>query len=89
MCEERPQALYDAARELGVPCFMFQEAEDRFAAEIFREIARFTGGAYYSFHPGAADQLRELLQSVGAYAAGGLQALAICAAIPRVSYWDR
>lgn len=76
MCEERPQALYDAARELGVPCFMFQEAEDRFAAEIFREIARFTGGAYYSFHPGAADQLRELLQSVGAYAAGGLQALA-------------
>jgi hypothetical protein len=76
MCEEKPQALYDAASGLGVPCFMFQEGEDRFAAEVFREIARLTGGAYYSFHPGAANQLRDLLQAVGAYAAGGLTALA-------------
>jgi hypothetical protein len=76
MCEEKAQALYDAASRLGVPCFMFQEGEDRFAAEVFREIARLTGGAYYSFHPGAANQLRDLLQAVGAYAAGGLTALA-------------
>jgi von Willebrand factor type A domain len=76
MCEEKPQTLYDMASGLGVPCFMFHEGEDRFAAEIFREIARLSHGAYYSFRPGAADQLRDLLQAVGAYAAGGLTALA-------------
>jgi hypothetical protein len=75
MCEEKAQVLYDMASGLGVPCFMFQEGEDRIAAEVFREIARLTRGAYHSFRPGAADQLRNLLQAVGAFATGGVQAL--------------
>jgi hypothetical protein len=75
-CEEKPQVLYDMASGLGVPCFMFQEGENPLAAEVFREIARFSGGAYYSFRPGAVDQLRELLQAVAAFATGGLTALA-------------
>ena len=35
MCEEKAQALHDAVAGLGVPCFLFQEGEDRFAAEVF------------------------------------------------------
>ena len=38
-------------------------------------MARLSRGAYHSFHSGAADQLRALLQAVGAYATGGVKAL--------------
>jgi hypothetical protein len=76
MCEERPETLYDATAALsGVPCFIFQEGEDRFAAEVFREMARLSHGAYHSFYPGAALQLAELLRAVAAFATGGLKAL--------------
>jgi len=61
---------------LGVPTFMFQEGGDPIAEQAFREIARLTRGAYCRFDPGAANQLRELLRAVAAYAAGGLRALA-------------
>jgi len=43
--------------------------------KAFREIARLTHGAYCRFTPGAADELRELLRAVAAYATGGLKAL--------------
>ena len=60
---------------LGLPAFMFQEGNDRKAETAFREIARLTKGAYCRFDAGSAQQLRELLRAVAAYAAGGRQAL--------------
>jgi hypothetical protein len=38
-------------------------------------MARLSRGAYCRFDPGAAQQLRELLRAVAAYAAGGVKAL--------------
>ena len=44
--------------------------------QIFRELARLTGGAYGKFDADAAKQLGELLRAVAAFAVGGVQALA-------------
>jgi hypothetical protein len=74
--EEPPNKLYDAAADLGVPIFMFQEGDGAGVGEIFREIARLSGGAYGKFDAGAAKQLGELLRAVAAFAAGGMTALA-------------
>ena len=77
--EESLDALCSGAGELGlrgVPAFMFQEGYDPVCEQAFREIARLTHGAYCRFAPGAADELRELLRAVAAYAAGGMKALA-------------
>jgi hypothetical protein len=74
-CEETPADLYAAARELNVPVFLFQEGDDPVATEVFKEIARLTKGAHCRFDPGAADQMRDLLRAVAAFAAGGLKAL--------------
>jgi hypothetical protein len=73
--EETPADLYDAARSLGMPMFLFQEGDDPEATRTFREIARLTEGAHCRFDPGSAKQLSELLRAVAAYAAGGKQAL--------------
>jgi hypothetical protein len=43
--------------------------------QVFRELARLTGGAYGKFDAGAAKQLGELLRAVAAFAVGGLAAL--------------
>lgn len=74
--EEKPADLYALARGLGTSCFMFLEGDIPIAAEVFQEIARLTNGAYCHFDAGAADQLRDLLRAVAAYAAGGRKALA-------------
>ncbi len=77
--EESLDALCAGAGELGlrsVPAFMFQEGYDPVCEQAFREIARLTRGAYCRFAPGAADELRDLLRAVAAYAAGGMKALA-------------
>jgi hypothetical protein len=77
MCEEQAQALYDATVALsGVPCFMFQEGDDPPAAEIFKEMARLSRGAYSRFTPGSARELADLLRAVATFATGGLTALA-------------
>jgi hypothetical protein len=76
--EESVDDLCVKAGELGllkVPVFMFQEGQDAPAEQVFREIARLTGGAWSRFDPGAAAQLRELLRAAAAYAAGGREAL--------------
>ena len=72
--EESIDTLCDLAGELGllgVPLFLFQEGHDPDARRAFQEMARLSGGAFSSFDPGAADQLRELLSAVAAFAAGG------------------
>ena len=77
--EESLDALCSGAGELGlrgIPAFMFQEGYDPVCEQAFREIVRLTHGAYCRFAPGAADELRELLRAVAAYAAGGVKALA-------------
>jgi hypothetical protein len=60
---------------LGVPVFLFQEGKDARAERAFREIAKLTRGAYCAFDAGSAAQLRDLLQAVAVYAAGGRKAL--------------
>lgn len=42
---------------------------------IYRELAKLSGGAYADFDPAAVGVLKDLLQSVAAYAAGGEKAL--------------
>lgn len=61
---------------LGVPAFMFQEGHEPVAMRAFRQIAKLTGGAYCSFDSSSARQLRELLNAVAVFAAGGRVALA-------------
>jgi hypothetical protein len=76
--EEGVDDLCARAGELGlrgVPAFVFQEGGDPVAEQAFREIARLSRGAYCRFNAGAANELRELLRAVAAYAAGGMKAL--------------
>ena len=73
--EERPGELCDAAAGLKVPVFLFQEGDDDEVKRVFERIARLTKGAHGCFDTGAASQLRALLRSVAAYAAGGILAL--------------
>lgn len=44
--------------------------------QVFRELARITGGAYGKFDAGAAGRLGDLLRAVAAFAVGGVKALA-------------
>jgi hypothetical protein len=73
--EEQPSKLYDVTADMGVPVFMFQEGNGADVEQVFREIARLSGGAYGKFDAGAAKQLGELLRAVAAFAAGGIAAL--------------
>jgi hypothetical protein len=77
--EESADRLCHLAGELGllgVPVFVFHEGGDEVAGRAFREIAKLSGGAYCPFDAGSAQQLKELLGAVAAYAAGGRKALA-------------
>ena len=76
--EEDIDRLCHAAGELGllgVPAFMFHEGQDPVARKAFEEVARLTKGACCPFDAASADQLRDLLAAVAAYAAGGRRAL--------------
>jgi hypothetical protein len=53
-----------------------QEHPPRKVEEVFRNVARLSGGAYGKFDAGAARQLGELLRAVAAFAVGGAAALA-------------
>jgi hypothetical protein len=77
--EEKVDSLCRQAGELGLlgtPIFIFHEGCDRVAASAFRQMARLSRGAYCAFDTGSAEQLRQLLGAVAAYAAGGPVALA-------------
>ena len=76
--EEDADEIVPLAQELGqlnTPAFMFQEGTNRTVERVFREIAKASGGAYCRFDSGSADQLRELLKLVAAFAVGGKAAL--------------
>lgn len=73
-CEEPPGEVNAAAGRLAlfkVPLFVFQEGHDPIAGQVFRSIARITGGAHAPFTPGSADQLRALFGAVARYATHG------------------
>lgn len=77
--EEKVDELGRLAGELGllgVPVFVFHEGGDAVAGLAFRQIAKLSGGAYCAFDAASAEQLRQLLGAVAAYAAGGRTALA-------------
>ncbi len=61
---------------LGVPAFLFHEGDNGQAERTFKELARLTGGAYCHFDRASASVLRDLLNAVAVYAAGGRKALA-------------
>lgn len=79
-CLEEPvDDVCAAAGELalrGVPCFMFHEGGDAFAANAFRQVATITKGAFCRFDGSSPAQLKALLAAVAVYAAGGRRALA-------------
>jgi len=60
---------------LGLRGFIFQEGHDPAAENVFRDIARLTGGAYARFDHSAPATLAELLRAAATYAAGGRDAL--------------
>src|SRR5690606_11926785 len=69
--EESHDRLAHLAGELGllgVPVFVFHEGGDPVAARAFQDIARLSKGAYCPFDSGSAQQLKELLGAVAAYA---------------------
>ena len=76
--EESIDVLANVAGKMGilnVPLFVFQERGDPQARVVFQKLCRLSGGAYSQFDSSSAIHLRELLQAVAAYAAGGLKAL--------------
>lgn len=76
--EEDIDLLSNLAGELGilgVPIFLFQEGYDPKVEAGFKELARLTRGATCRFGAGSAAELRELLEAVAVYAAGGRRAL--------------
>ena len=76
--EENVDRLCHLAGELGllgVPVFLFHEGDDAVARGAFKQIAQLTRGAYCAFDASSAGQLRDLLQAVAVYAAGGRAAL--------------
>jgi hypothetical protein len=73
--EDPAQALYDLAGSIGVRLFIFQEGEDVFSADVFRRMARLSGGAHRHFNINAVSELADLLRAVAAFSVGGLEAL--------------
>lgn len=76
--EEDIDSLCHTAGQLGLkglPCFLFQEGDDPAARNAFQQIARLSGGAYCRFDSASAQQLKDLLAAVAAFAAGGAPAL--------------
>lgn len=76
--EENADRLCALAGQLGihgVPAFIFHEGFDLSAERAFKQIARLTKGAYCRFDSSSAQQLKDLLNAVAVYAAGGRQAL--------------
>ena len=60
---------------LGVPAFMFHEGNDPVAAFAFQQVAKLTNGAYCQFDSSSAQVLKDLLEAVAVFAAGGRRAL--------------
>jgi hypothetical protein len=82
-CEENAEDLAGLAALLGkkkVPLFVFHECADDnerslAAKPLFKRMAAASGGVYSEFKPDSGATLRELLSSVGAFSAAGVEGL--------------
>ena len=81
-CEDDPAELLALARELGkrsIPLFVFHECSDfdersLRAKPVFKRMAEASGGVYCElFKPDSGAALRELLTSVAAFTAAGIE----------------
>jgi hypothetical protein len=80
-CEDDPGELRELAAKLGrrsVPLFVFHECADDNgrsieAKPVFKAMAEASGGVYVEFKPDSGAVLRELIESVGAHAAAGVE----------------
>lgn len=76
--EENPASAFEIARKLkakGVPCFLFQEGDNPYVKETFTSIAEITGGAVFPFAMDSLLHVRERLDAIAAFAAGGMKLL--------------
>jgi hypothetical protein len=89
--EEERDELAEIAERLGernIPLFVFHDYGGRDVQAVeaagpeFEYLAELTGGAYCRFGAGAAAALRELLSTVAAFSAGGIEAVK---QVPRIS----
>jgi hypothetical protein len=81
-CEEEPEELYELAAELGeknIPLYMFHDYGGRDtegvegAGQVFEWMAELSHGAYCHFGTRSAAALRELLSTVAAFSAAGIE----------------
>ncbi len=83
--EEEVEIAYAQARKLkllGVKCFFFHDTLSdpnspyvRQAREVFEKIVAITGGMVLSFAPDTPEQMKDPLEAIATYAAGGLKLL--------------
>lgn len=81
--EDNPGELLELAAELGkqsMPLFVFHEISDDDARSLkarplFERMAELSGGVYVEFKPDSGAILRELLSSIAAMSAGGVEAV--------------
>jgi hypothetical protein len=89
-CEDDPGELRELAAALGqrcMPLFVFHECADHderslAAKPVFKRMAEASGGVYCEFKPDSGLVLREMLSSVGAFTAAGVEGVKR-AALPR------
>lgn len=82
-CEEYDDDLIGLACCLGkksVPLFLFHECDDRNswslrAKPLFKAMAKASGGVYVEFKPDSGDVLKELLPTIAAFSAAGVEGL--------------
>lgn len=82
-CEDIPEVLLGLAEKLrdkGIPLFVFHECSDHDpcslnAKPIFKRLAEISGGVYVEFKPDSGEVLKELLSSIAAFSAAGVEGL--------------
>lgn len=80
-CEEEPSGLISLATKLrrrSTPLFVFHECADNNqpslnAKPVFKAMAEASGGVYVEFKPDSGAVLREVLSSVAAFSAAGIE----------------
>jgi hypothetical protein len=76
--EENADVLCQLAGQCGllnIPIFIFQEGKNHTVETVYRQMSKYSKGAYFQFDSASANQLQDLLKAVAVYASGGLAAL--------------
>lgn len=82
-CEEEESELASLAAMLGdkqIPFFAFHECDDHDqwslrAKPVFKRMAEASGGVYVEFNPNSGEVLKELLPTIAAFSAAGVEGL--------------